>query len=139
MNKQFILANIDEAVRLVTEHPESQLNLDAYEQKVECGTLYCTAGLLTTSEHFRALGWSLHRRVDKGYAWVHVNGQEITNDRTEPHFGPDANRNLFSSAGGGDFDWKSCLVFDVEDGTGEGHKELALYRLARQRAIVEAM
>lgn len=140
MGKQFILANIDEAIRLVTEQPEALLYLETYEQKTDCGTLYCAAGLLTTSAHFRNLGWSLYRgEHGDRYAWVHINGREITNERAEPYFGPTASRNLFSAAGGSAFDCDFEGYFNDEGDTGEGHKALALHRLRTQRALVEAM
>ena len=129
MNKPFILANIDEAIRLVTEQPEELLPLGTYRAKLECGTLYCTAGLCATSAHFCALGWTWRRNIvaitPKGGVRPANDLDCIdTNNLVEDHFGPRAFNNVFAPR---------CEPWSL--GT---DKEIALRRLHNQRTLVES-
>lgn len=127
MDKQSILKNIDEAIRLVTEQPEQLFDLSVFKRTVDCGTLHCTAGLLCTSAHFRALGWEWAGR------WVNVQGVSIEESgMLYTQFGPAAYSRLFNYRDASPFD-------DHKNASNHTDKELALHRLAEQRKIVEAM
>ena len=53
-----IIQNLNKAIEVVTNFPAEQLDLTNFRVDTECGTLYCTLGLLTTVEYFQNLGLS---------------------------------------------------------------------------------
>ncbi len=122
MGKLFILANIDEAIRLVTEQPEKMFDLSSFAQKTDCGTIYCTAGLLATSAHFRALGWRLQVAEDGAIPCI-LGLPALCSAYLPEQFGPAA-ADLFYMR-------SYCEGFLGDD------KALALHRLNQQRQLVE--
>lgn len=144
MGKEFILANIAEATRLVTEQPRELIDLQAFEHKTECGTIYCLAGILTTSAHFRLLGWSMGSSGSQPYdrhklPWAQIEGIDCDeSEKANQHFGPDAFANLFMGADCSKYD-NTCQPTETTPEGDITHRALALHRLACQRELVEAM
>lgn len=124
-----ILENLRKAYEIVAATPEETVCLDTYRRETPCGTLFCTAGLLAQDPFFKKQGFRLVPAGKSHYL-------DLDDDLAARLFGESAFGVLFESYGDGLDD-----EFLSEDSAGDErptHKELALLRLRKQIADVEA-
>jgi hypothetical protein len=120
-----ILNNLDIAIQAVTDQPEKLFDLASYICKTECGTLYCTAGVLAQHPHFQALGWTLAC----GLVGIRsTQGTLSLQQGADSHLGEDAWNRLLAPRGEGVWD-QIYMTKPISD------KGLALARLKAQGAI----
>lgn len=141
MNRSIILNNLNEARAIVEAAPADSINLDDYRRETECGTLFCTAGLLASSPYFMALGMYLRPIAKKRHdadptnpRWTIERQGFLGSDMDtwlDPMFGPSAWGNLFTPANTG--------VSMHKMPPGSTHKDLALKRIDLQIAYIKEL
>jgi hypothetical protein len=114
-----IRENLIQAIAAVKARPEHLFDLDKYIQERECGTLFCTAGLLCHTPHFQGMGW----HMEGSYPAVSDTGS--FDEQAEIALGEHTYGRLFCQRGGGYWDGEL-----LEPGMTD--KDLALARLHRQ-------
>lgn len=107
-----IIQNLELAIEAVKAQPETNFDLEYFRQsKPECGTCFCTIGLLSTVEHFQKQGVILHefKKPFDGSTGYTLDEQTGPNGESsmawlDDLFGPAAWNRLFAQAGSGEFD-----------------------------------
>lgn len=141
-----IIENLELAIKAVEEYPEELFDLERFQDRTQCGTLYCTAGLLSTVPHFYHQGVKL---VDEGEDLCGANRWRLIR-KIDPATGVMNYTYLWSLFGDWAFDrlfegrghgiWDEHLIANLY----EKHdrfvtdKELALARLQKQLGIYQS-
>ena len=112
-----IKRNIQRAIELVTKQPESNFSLNSYKAERDCGTLFCTAGLLFEQREFRIQ----LERTELGKTRCPKTPGLLAH--CAEMFGEDCYHRLFCCYLGGTYD------HDLFEGPMPTHKALALARL----------
>lgn len=109
-----IIENLELAIKTVEAQPEEQFGLESFKEETSCGTIFCTAGLLTTVEHFRNQGMLLNPTLG-GWDWPRLMTRQSTRtpglynyEWVADLFGPDAFNNLFEIRDQGE--WDSSII-----------------------------
>lgn len=154
VNLPLIIQNLELAIEAVKAQPETNFDLLRFKQiKPDCGTCFCTLGLLSTMDHFRNQGVVLNAfKQPFNDLTAYFIPCEVDSEGRETFgwldalFGPDAFKRLFEQAGDGEFDdehwrearegWYNSLYsrgMPPEDYPfGYSDKDLALDRLKAQ-------
>jgi len=137
---QFILGNLDRAIRLIESIPQEKISLYAFKQETsDCGTLFCAAGHLAQDPYFIGLGMKLQLF---GKTWIVISTNDNSSDDNLSNlFGPWAFDTLFARYGEGRRDKSSTDLYRLSLGsdyhrTFKKHmsdKALSLARLRLQR------
>lgn len=141
-----IINNLRKAIGVVAAYPEDRFDLGTFRQNQHnCGTLFCTYGLLTESRQFPTIKWGpVLPGYPSGYPFI---GSRSENENFWPHpwttsqkdrqdelFGKKAYGKLFELRGAGIYDFEIFL----EQLNTLSDKNLALARLKKQLALYEA-
>ncbi len=134
VSKTAILQNLQRLLALIEQTPETNLDLNHYENQAECGTLHCVYGWAAQDPYFQQLGCEVLDGIAlfKG-KWLEHLYISVLDADLDTVFGPNSNMRLFRSCSWGDFD--RDLAAEAE----KGHKALALARIRRQITEVEAL
>ncbi len=134
-----IRENLIAAIAAVAAWPENRFDLETFTGTNECGTFYCSLGLLTTVPHFRKQGLRLRTKERRegasfGVGKEGVEDAQFASQATWPDemFGMHAFYRLFSGRGDGDLDDAIITDLDLQRGERLSDKELAIARLRWQ-------
>ena len=145
-----ILENLRMAYDIISDTPESSIDMQQFTSEGSCGTLHCAVGWLATTPYFQALGLYLV------FGRLRVEGQSSGYAKLDSLLGLHAFDRLFNEYGDGDRDeeipeisefWdrheiSAANILDFVDDNFVSlpltHKGLALARIEMQIAAVEA-
>jgi hypothetical protein len=121
-----IVQNLKKAIEAIEGRDSSELELSCFTSKGECGTLYCSAGILAITQYFYDQGMMF--KEDH----VYINGRSMFQAEVgDIMFGTCAYSRLFELRGCAEWDGEIDPRDEMTD------KELALARLNRQLEVVQ--
>lgn len=132
-NIKQILTNLKEGRKEIEAHTTTHFHLDMIARDTNCGTIYCSAGVLGTKPYFQKLGLVFNPRSRD----IETNSLQGFDEL----FGIDAWSILFSTYTSSAYDAvllrERKLPLDHKQSTNEHHKILALARFDKQISIYE--